>query len=130
MKEIKIFGFDIDPQMIRIAKENAERADVADMIHFETCPVKDFWNCDCIKNLDGGIILSNPPYGERLEDKETVTPIYKDLKSSYEKMKNFDMHIITSFEEATKIIGKETKNRKLYNGMIKTYLYSYLKDIK
>lgn len=126
MKDIKIFGFDIDPQMIRIAKENAERADVGELIHFEACPVKDFWNLECLKNLDGGIILSNPPYGERLEDRESVVPIYKDLKFAYEKMKNFDMHIITSFEDATKILGKETKNRKLYNGMIKTYLYSYL----
>ena len=126
MKEIKIFGFDIDPNMIRIAKENAERADVADIIHFETCAVKDFWNLECLKNIESGIILSNPPYGERLEDKESVVPIYKDLKLSYEKMKNFDMHIITSFEDATKLFGKETKNRKLYNGMIKTYLYSYL----
>ena len=126
MKEIKIFGFDIDPQMIRIAKENAERADVGELIHFEACPVKDFWNLDCVKNLESGIILSNPPYGERLEDRESVVPIYKDLKFAYEKMKNFDMNIITSFEDATKILGKETKNRKLYNGMIKTYLYSYL----
>ena len=129
MKDIKIFGFDIDPQMVRIAKENAERADVSDLIHFEASPVKDFWNLDCVKNLDGGIILSNPPYGERLEDKESVVPIYKDLKFAYDKMKNFDMHIITSFEDATKILGKETKNRKLYNGMIKTYLYSYLANV-
>ena len=130
MKDIKIFGFDIDPNMIKIAKENAERADVADLIHFEACPVKDFYKLDCIKNLESGIILSNPPYGERLEDKESVVPIYKDLKNSYSSLindgKKFDMHIITSFEDAPKIIGKETKNRKLYNGMIKTYLYSYI----
>ena len=126
MKEIKIFGFDIDPQMIRIAQENAERADVADLIHFETCPVKDFWNLECVKNLDGGIILSNPPYGERLEDKKTIANIYRDLKFAYDKIKNFDMHIITSYEDTTKILGKETKNRKIYNGMIKTYLYSYM----
>lgn len=126
MKEIKIFGFDIDPNMVRIAKENAERADVADLVHFETCPVKDFWNLSCVRELVGGIILSNPPYGERLEDRETIVPIYKDLKEAFNKMKSFDMHVITSFEETTKILGKETKNRKLYNGMIKTYLYSYI----
>ena len=126
MKEIKIFGFDIDPNMIRIAKENAERADVADLVHFETCPVKDFWNLSCVRELDGGIILSNPPYGERLEDRESIVPIYKDLKVAYDKLKNFDMNVITSFEDTPKILGKETKNRKLYNGMIKTYLYSYI----
>ncbi len=131
-REIKIFGFDIDPAMIKIAKENAERADVSQMIHFETCAVKDFANMKCLDNLASGIILSNPPYGERLEDKETIIPIYKDLKNSYDALnkndKNFDMHIITSFEDATKYIGKETKNRKLYNGMIKTYLYSYINN--
>ena len=131
-KEIKIFGFDIDSTMIKIAKENAERADVLDMIHFETCAVKDFANLKCLNDLTSGIILSNPPYGERLEDKETIIPIYKDLKNSYDVLnknnKNFDMHIITSFEDATKYLGKESKNRKLYNGMIKTYLYSYIKN--
>ena len=132
MKEIKISGFDIDPTMIKIAKENAERADVLDMIHFEACAVKDFANLKCLNDLISGIILSNPPYGERLEDKETIIPIYKDLKKSYDSLninnKNFDMHIITSFEDATKYLGKESKNRKLYNGMIKTYLYSYIKN--
>ena len=128
-KDIKIFGFDIDPNMIKIAKENAKRAGVENLIHFEACPVKEFYKLDCIKNVDSGIILSNPPYGERLNDKEAIIPIYEDLKNSYKSLidsgKNFDMHIITSFEDAPKIIGKETKNRKLYNGMIKTYLYSY-----
>ena len=128
-KEIKIFGFDIDPTMIKIAKENAERADVLNMIHFETCPVKDFADSKCIKELNGGIILSNPPYGERLGDKESIIPIYKDLKNSYSRLNDFDMHVITSFDDATKYLGKETKNRKLYNGMIKTYLYSYVKNI-
>ena len=128
-KEIKIFGFDIDPTMIKIAKENAERADVLNMIHFETCPVKDFADSKCITELNCGIILSNPPYGERLEDKESIIPIYKDLKNSYSRLNDFDMHVITSFDDATKYLGKETKNRKLYNGMIKTYLYSYVKNI-
>ena len=129
-KDIKIFGFDIDPNMIKIAKENAKRADVEHLIHFETCPVKDFYKLDCMKNIDSGIILSNPPYGERLEDKDAIIPIYEDLRNSYKSLidsgKDFDMNIITSFGDTTKIIGKESKNRKLYNGMIKTYLYSYL----
>lgn len=129
LKNIKIFGFDIDANMIKIAKENAKRADVADLIHFETCPVKDFSDLNCVRESKSGIILSNPPYGERLEDKETIIPIYKDLKASYDKLNNFDMHIITSFEDSTKYLGKETKNRKLYNGMIKTYLYSYIKNV-
>ena len=125
MKEIRIFGFDIDSNMIRIAKENAERADVANLIHFETCAVKDFCNLPIVKNLNDGIILSNPPYGERLSDRESIVPVYRDLKDAYSKLINFDMHIITSYEDTPKILGKEVKNRKIYNGMIKTYLYSY-----
>lgn len=132
-KNIRIFGFDIDPQMIRIAKENAVRAGVDKMIHFETLDVKDLAEAQVLRNMGDvceRIILSNPPYGERLEDKEKIVPIYKNLKSSFDKMKGFEMHIITSFEEAEKYIGKATKNRKIYNGMIKTYLYSYLKGNK
>ena len=132
MKDIKICGFDIDSNMVKIAKENAERANVADLIHFETSSVKDFYKLEFIRNFESGIILSNPPYGERLEDKEKVYAIYQDLNSSYKALntngKNFDMHIITSFESVPKILGKETKNRKLYNGMIKTYLYSYINN--
>ncbi|MBO6119072.1 MAG: class I SAM-dependent RNA methyltransferase [Lachnospiraceae bacterium] len=130
MKNIKIFGFDIDENMIRIARENAKRADVEQLIHFEKCSVKDFWNLPCIKEIDSGIILTNPPYGERLEDKEKIIPIYKDLKKSYDYLKenkqSFNMHVITSYDNMAKIFGKESKNRKIYNGMIKTYLYSYL----
>ncbi len=133
LKDIKIYGFDIDLDAIKVAKENAKRAGVDKLIHFEKCEVKNFSDLPVIKKLDDsldmekGIILTNPPYGERLEDKNTILPIYKDLKLAYDKLKNFDMHIITSYENMVKVYGKETKNRKLYNGMIKTYLYSYIK---
>ena len=133
-KDIKIYGFDIDSEAIKVAKENAKRAKVDKLIHFERCEVKKFAELELVKKLDvslvdrKGIILTNPPYGERLEDKKTIYPIYKDLKLSYDKLKNFDMHIITSYEDMKKIYGTETKNRKLYNGMIKTYFYSYNKN--
>ena len=127
-KDIKIFGFDIDPNMIKISYDNAKRAGVDKLIHFETCSVDKFSELPCLTSLKEGIILTNPPYGERMEDRETVGTIYKDLKLSYDRLDSFDMHLITSYENTEKIIGKATKNRKLYNGMIKTYLYSYLNN--
>lgn len=126
--DIKIFGFDIDPNMIKISYDNAKRAGVDKFIHFETCSVDKFSELPCLTSLKEGIILTNPPYGERMEDRETVGTIYKDLKLSYDRLDSFDMHLITSYENIEKIIGKATKNRKLYNGMIKTYLYSYLNN--
>lgn len=128
--DIRIFGFDIDPDMIKIARENAVRAGVDKMIHFETIPVKDLSNAKVIRNLDKEsekMIITNPPYGERLEDKEKVIPIYKDLKDTFSKLSDFELHFITSYEDAEKQVGKATKNRKIYNGMIKTYFYSYTK---
>ena len=74
------------------------------------------------------IILCNPPYGERLEDKNKVELIYRDLQYFYEKTNNINLHLITSYDRTEAILGKATKNRKIYNGMIKTYLYSYLKN--
>ena len=127
MKDILIYGFDIDGDILKIAKENAKKAGVEKLIRFDKCDVKDLYNNDYIKMLKDGIILTNPPYGERLENKETIIPIYKDLKKSYDNLNSFDMHIITPFEDMQKIFGKETRNRKIYNGMIKTYLYSYIK---
>ena len=127
MKDILIYGFDIDGDILKIAKENAKKAGVEKLIRFDKCDVKDLYNNDYIKMLKDGIILTNPPYGERLESKETIIPIYKDLKKSYDNLNSFDMHIITPFEDMQKIFGKETRNRKIYNGMIKTYLYSYIK---
>ena len=144
-KKIRIFGFDIDDNMIKISKENAKRADVEDLIDFETSPVSNFSDLKVIDNLIDNInefdnikkiiILTNPPYGERMEDEKAIIPIYKDLKNSYDKLydkiknTNFELelNIITSVdgEIMRKIFGKEIKNRKIYNGMIKTYLYSY-----
>lgn len=125
--EIKIYGFDIDSNMIKIARDNAARAGVDKMIHFECLPVKDFADSQYLRDKHDGIIVTNPPYGERLEDKEKIVPIYKDLRDAYKKLPDFDLHFITSYEDAEKLVGKATKNRKLYNGMLKTYLYSYIK---
>lgn len=122
---VNIVGFDIDPKIIPIARENAKRAGVLKQIHFEVQEVKNLKS-----QRKNGIIITNPPYGERLEDELSLPTIYTNLKNAYDAMSDFDMYVITAYEKATKYLGKEYKNRKIYNGMIKSYLYQYKKDKK
>ena len=124
-KIVNIYGYDINKQMIYISKENAKRAGVIDLIHFEKKEVRDI----CIKKQNG-FIITNPPYGERIKMDDNVVDAYKDLKLTYDNMIDWSMFVITSIDDIRKYLGKENKNRKIYNGMIKTYLYSYYGNYK
>lgn len=119
--DFKIYGYDIDPESIEIAKENAEIAGVADYIDFAVADATEFKS-----NEEYGFIVTNPPYGERLESEESVKLLYKELGYAFRRLKNWSYYLITSFEEFEYEFGQEaTKKRKLYNGMLKTYLYQY-----
>ncbi len=120
--ETDIQGYDIDSFVIKVARENAKRAGVDNLIHFQKRDVKDLHH-----PKKYGFIITNPPYGERLEEKEDLPILYKTLGESYKNLDSWSMYIITSYEEAEKYIGiKATKNRKIYNGMIKTYFYQFI----
>ncbi|MBO4809163.1 MAG: class I SAM-dependent RNA methyltransferase [Lachnospiraceae bacterium] len=117
-----IQGYDIDPEMVSIARENARKAGVEDLIHFQQ---RDVASLSHSKKY--GFIITNPPYGERLEEKETVGALYRTLGERYKALDSWSMFLITSYEEAEKAIGKKAdKNRKIYNGMMKTYYYQYM----
>ena len=119
--DFKIYGYDIDPESIEIAKENAEISGVADYIDFAVADATEFKS-----NEEYGFIVTNPPYGERLESEESVKLLYKELGYAFRRLKNWSYYLITSFEEFEYEFGQEaTKKRKLYNGMLKTYLYQY-----
>ncbi len=119
--DFKIYGYDIDPESIEIAKENAEIAGVADYIDFAVADATEFKSDE-----EYGFIVTNPPYGERLESEESVKLLYKELGYAFRRLKNWSYYLITSFEEFEYEFGQEaTKKRKLYNGMLKTYLYQY-----
>lgn len=119
--DFKIYGYDIDPETIEIAKENAEIAGVADYIEFAVADATEFKSDE-----EYGFIVTNPPYGERLESEESVKLLYKELGYAFRRLKNWSYYLITSFEEFEYEFGQEaTKKRKLYNGMLKTYLYQY-----
>ena len=75
----------------------------------------------------GGLVITNPPYGERIEEKANLPKLYREIGESYAKLDSWSMYKITSYEEAEKHIGRKAdKNRKIYNGMMKTYLYQFM----
>lgn len=120
--EPDIQGYDIDPEMTRIARENAKLAGVENLIHFQTRPVSELSHAKKY-----GFIITNPPYGERLEEKKDLPRIYQTLGERFRALDSWSMYLITSYEDAQKEIGqKADKNRKLYNGMLKTYYYQYM----
>ncbi|SHI70567.1 putative N6-adenine-specific DNA methylase [Butyrivibrio fibrisolvens DSM 3071] len=117
-----IQGYDIDPSVIEIARINADKAGVGDLIHFQTRDVADLSH-----RKKYGFIITNPPYGERIGDKSNLYSLYRTLGQRYKALDDWSMYMITSFEEAQDAIGKKAdKNRKIYNGMLKTYFYQYM----
>ena len=119
---LDIQGYDIDSEMVKLARENAADAGVGNLIHFQAREVKNLKHSGKY-----GFIITNPPYGERIEDMETLPGIYSDFGGAFKALETWSAFVITSYENAEKYIGKKAdKNRKLYNGMIKTYFYSFL----
>ncbi len=117
-----IQGYDIDPDVIEIARINADKAGVGDLIHFQTRDVAQLSH-----RKKYGFIITNPPYGERIGDKSNLYSLYRTLGQRYKALDDWSMYMITSFEEAQDAIGKKAdKNRKIYNGMLKTYFYQYM----
>jgi putative N6-adenine-specific DNA methylase len=122
IEDFKIKGYDIDEESIEIAKENAEIAGVEDYIDFEVGDVTKFKSDE-----EYGFIITNPPYGERLEDKDSIKQLYKEIGYAFRKLKNWSYYLITSYEEFEYEFGRAAdKKRKLYNGMLKTYYYQYM----
>ena len=120
--DFKIYGYDIDEEALEIARENAEIAGVADYIEFRYRDATEFTSDE-----EYGFIVTNPPYGERLEDTDTVKMLYKKLGYAFRKLKNWSYYLITSYEYFENEFGQEaTKRRKLYNGMLKSNLYQYI----
>lgn len=120
--KVDIRGYDIDGDVIKAARENAKRAGVEHMIHFQQRAVADLSH-----PKKYGFIITNPPYGERLEDKADLPELYTQIGQAYQRLDSWSMFLITSYTETEKYIGRKAdKNRKIYNGMLKTYFYQFL----
>ncbi len=119
--ECDIQGYDIDGEVVKAARENARRAGVDQLIHFQQRPVSELRH-----PKKYGFVITNPPYGERLEDKAALPGLYREMGETFARLDSWSEYVITSYEDAEKYIGKKAaKNRKIYNGMIKAYYYQF-----
>lgn len=120
--ETDIQAYDIDGSVIKTARQNAENAGVSHLIHFQERAVKDLSH-----PKKYGFIITNPPYGERLEEKESLPALYREFGESFKKLDSWSAYMITSYEDAERYFGRKAdRNRKIYNGMLKTYFYQFL----
>ena len=121
VSEWDIQGYDIDSGVLKAARENAENAGVSKYIHFQEREVKDLSHSGKY-----GFIITNPPYGERIGKDLSLKNTYRELGEQFSKLDSWSLYMITSYEDAEKCIGRKAdKNRKIYNGMIKTRYFSF-----
>ena len=119
--DYRIVGADIDPNALVIARENAERARVADIVRFEKADATKF-----DRKTENGIIVTNPPYGERIMEKQEAETLYRLFGEAWRKTENWKLYLLSSHTEFERTFGKTAdKKRKLYNGMIKCDLFMY-----
>lgn len=120
--ETDIQGYDIDGEIIKAARANARMAGVEQLIHFQQRPVSELSH-----PKKYGFVITNPPYGERLEEKKNLPALYKEMGDAFRRLDSWSEYVITAYEDAEKYIGRKAdKNRKIYNGMMKTYFYQFL----
>ena len=121
-EETDIQGYDADEDVIRIARRNAAEAGVEHMIHFQRRDVRELSH-----PKKYGFIITNPPYGERLEDNKDLPELYRAFGESFRRLETWSAYMITSYEDAERYFGRRAdKNRKIYNGMLKTYFYQFM----
>ncbi len=119
---VDIQGYDIDGDVVKVARDNARRAGVEHLIHFQQRPVSALNH-----PKKYGFIVSNPPYGERMEDKEALPELYSEMGEALQRLDSWSVYLISGYQDAERYIGRKAdKNRKIYNGMLKTYFYQFL----
>lgn len=117
-----IQGYDIDGEIIRAARDNAKRAGVDHLIHFQQRPVRELNH-----PKKYGFVITNPPYGERLEEKAALPALYTEIGEAFGRLDCWSEYLLSAYEDAERYIGKNAdKKRKIYNGMMKTTLFQYI----
>lgn len=121
-KELRISGFDIDPSQIKLALKHAENAGIKDKIHLQVQDMRKLSS-----RFSHGIIITNPPYGERLLKETELKELYRDFRKVYDSLDEWCAYVITSYKGFEKCFGKKAdKTRKLYNSELECNLYQYL----
>lgn len=121
----EILASDCNSKILEAAKENAKRAGVDDVVRFQQKDARDFTS-----NEKYGVMICNPPYGERMSEKRSVNKLYQDMGKTFLKLNFWSLFILTTSEDFVEHFGKKSdKHRKLFNGTLKTFLYQYLGPI-
>ena len=121
--DYRIVGSDIDPKALELARENARRAGVEDVVRFEKADAMAF-----DRQTERGVIVTNPPYGERIMEKQEAEELYRGFGKALRGCPNWQLYLLSSHTEFERCFGKTAdKKRKLYNGMIKCELFMYFK---
>lgn len=120
-QKLEIIGTDVDDEILKIARRNAEEAGVDDQIHFQRMDVRDIRT-----KRKYGYLICNPPYGERLGEWKQVSRLYGEMGKTFAAMDTWSFYIITSDEQFEEHFGRQaSKKRKLYNGNIKVDYYQF-----
>lgn len=120
--EVDIQGYDVDGEIVKAARANAQAAGVGHMIHFQHRPLSALSH-----PKKYGFLITNPPYGERIEEKDHLPALYREIGERFRALDSWSAYLITAYEDAEKYMGRKAdKNRKIYNGMMKTYFYQFM----
>ena len=121
-KQLQIFGYDIDEDAIDACRFHAREAEVDHVIHFQVRPMQ-----QASSRFQYGVVVTNPPYGERMGDKARNAALYKEMSNTFHKnLETWSFYVITSDLSFEQQFGRKAdKKRKLYNGGILCYLYQY-----
>ncbi|MFT9816249.1 THUMP domain-containing class I SAM-dependent RNA methyltransferase [Lysinibacillus sp. NPDC056185] len=118
---LEIIGSDIDHRMVSIAQENALEAGFGDMMTFKQMQARDFTTL-----LTDGVMIGNPPYGERIGDIEVVEQVIRDLGKVMKNYPTWSVYMLSSMKNFEELYGRQsTKKRKLFNGFIETNYYQF-----
>lgn len=120
--EVRISGFDIDEKQLDLARKHAKLARVDKFIHFQRADMRDFSS-----RYAHGVIISNPPYGERLSERKEVEKLYRDYGKVVARLDDWCAYTLTSVDDFERLFGKKAdKTRKIYNGRLECRFYSHL----
>ncbi|MDO4535336.1 MAG: class I SAM-dependent RNA methyltransferase [Clostridium perfringens] len=118
----KFIGYDIDDWVLKTARNNAIKASVGNFIEFHKLDFNEFSS-----SKKNAVIITNPPYGERLGEKEQIEKLTEKMGDVINSLNTFDINVLTAYTDFQKVCKiKASKNRKLYNGRLLCYYYQYL----
>ena len=121
-REVRISGFDIDEKQLKLARKHAEIAGVKNMIHFQRADMREFSS-----RFSHGVIISNPPYGERLSERREIEKLYRDYGKTVKNLDEWCCYTLTSVDDFERLFGRKAdKKRKIYNGKLECNFYSML----